>query len=65
MSVPVPVHSGSAQLKAKGLERMDGASNGNFDVWIAENGEPEMVPFHDADGQFYDEDALHEILHRY
>ena len=45
---------------------MHGANNGLWDIWIADDGTPEMIPFSGAPpGQHYDEDALQDILKKY
>ena len=45
---------------------MLGASSPGFEIWIAPNGSPEMIPYAGNPlGQYFDDEALNDVLGRY
>jgi hypothetical protein len=62
----IGVSQGRAILSRHGLERLDGAGNRNtFEIWIARNGMPEMVPFKDARQEEFLKAAIDELVKKY
>ncbi len=61
---PIPVSEATKVLIALGLEKMQGVGHPKFEIWVAEDGRPEMIPYADPQGQFFDGESLQEIYKR-
>jgi len=62
----IGVSEGRAILLRLGLERFEGAGYRNkFEIWIAQNGIPEMVPFRDSRQEEFVKAAIDDLIKKY
>lgn len=60
----IPVGEAHRRLDARGLKRMEGSTNREFEIWIWPDGYPEIINYDDENCQFFHLQDVEDVLER-